>query len=237
MAEKLLKLIGSGFIRIKAKENACVLTQSPPAIQGLIVIVNLINGYLRSPKIYQLHSLIDWLNCNHGTNLSKFPVNCTSLSSDAWLAGFIDADGGFLIRHTKIGKDLLNKKRRIACSLTIEQRIVDPITNESYEPLFKSIAEFFGTTLTFRTQISSGRKYLRIVATSRDSLSKIVEYLNLLRRSSSKYLDYKDWAEAVQIILSNQHLTQDGANSIDRLKQRMNNARITFNWDHLKTVP
>lgn len=110
---------------------------------------------------------------------------------------------------------------------------MDPITNESYEPLFKSIAEFFGTTLTFRTQISSGRKYLRIVATSRDSQSPIGDSFSNFSLLSSKYLDYKDWAEAVQIILSNQHLTQDGANSIDRLKQGMNNARITFNWDHL----
>jgi hypothetical protein len=89
LAEKLLKLIGFGSIRIDAKENACVLTVSP--IKGLIIIVNLINGYLRSPKIHQLHSLIDWLNYNHDTNFNKFPINNTSLSSDAWLAGFIDA--------------------------------------------------------------------------------------------------------------------------------------------------
>lgn len=49
LAEKLLGLIGYGFIRTKAKEKACVLTISPT--EGLINIVQLINGKLRSPKI------------------------------------------------------------------------------------------------------------------------------------------------------------------------------------------
>jgi hypothetical protein len=53
----LLNIIGSGFIRYKHGENACVLVVSP--VVGLKKIVNLINGELKTPKIHQLHSLID----------------------------------------------------------------------------------------------------------------------------------------------------------------------------------
>jgi hypothetical protein len=57
LAKKLLELIGSGFIRYKLQDNACVLVVSP--VVGLKKIVNLINGELRTPKIHQLHNLID----------------------------------------------------------------------------------------------------------------------------------------------------------------------------------
>jgi len=57
LAKKLLELIGSGFIRYKLKDNACVLVVSP--VVGLKKIVNLINGELRTPKIHQLYALID----------------------------------------------------------------------------------------------------------------------------------------------------------------------------------
>jgi hypothetical protein len=57
LAKKLLELIGSGFIRYKIQDNACVLIVSP--VIGLKKLVHLINGELRTPKIHQLHKLID----------------------------------------------------------------------------------------------------------------------------------------------------------------------------------
>jgi hypothetical protein len=57
LAKKLLEIIGYGFIRYKPKDNACVLTISP--VKGLKFIIGCINGELRTPKIIQLHNLID----------------------------------------------------------------------------------------------------------------------------------------------------------------------------------
>jgi hypothetical protein len=53
----LLGLIEFGHIRYKPKDNACVLIVSP--VKGLKIIVDLINGELRTPKINQLFNLID----------------------------------------------------------------------------------------------------------------------------------------------------------------------------------
>ena len=50
LCKKLLDVIGSGFIRYKRKENACVLVVSP--VIGLKKIVNLINGELRTPALW-----------------------------------------------------------------------------------------------------------------------------------------------------------------------------------------
>ena len=57
LAKKLLEIIGSGHLRYKTKENACVLIVSP--VIGLKKIIGLINGELRTPKIQQFYSLID----------------------------------------------------------------------------------------------------------------------------------------------------------------------------------
>jgi len=57
LAKKFLEIIGYGFIRYKPKDNACVLVVSP--VKGLKIIIKYINGELRTPKIIQLHKLID----------------------------------------------------------------------------------------------------------------------------------------------------------------------------------
>jgi hypothetical protein len=57
LAKKLLVIIGYGFIRYKPKDNTCVLVVSP--VKGLKFIIKCINGELRTPKIIQLHNLID----------------------------------------------------------------------------------------------------------------------------------------------------------------------------------
>lgn len=69
LAKKLLDIIGSGFIRYKPNKNACVLVILP--VIGKKKIVNLINGHLKTPKVYQLYNLISWLNKNHNTNIEK----------------------------------------------------------------------------------------------------------------------------------------------------------------------
>lgn len=50
LCKKLLDVIGSGFIRYKRKENACVLVISP--VIGLKKVVNLINGELKTPALW-----------------------------------------------------------------------------------------------------------------------------------------------------------------------------------------
>lgn len=77
-AKKLLELIGSGSIRYKLQDNACVLVVSP--VTGLNKVVHLLNGELITPKIHQLHILIDWLNKNHSTNITKLPLKDSYLS-------------------------------------------------------------------------------------------------------------------------------------------------------------
>lgn len=232
LAKKLLELIGSGFIRYKLQDNACVLVISP--VVGLKKIVYLINGELRTPKIHQLYALIDWLNKNHSTNITKLPLKNSSLSEDGWLSGFIDSDGSFSVQHTKLENGA--KKRKIACRLRIEQRILDPITNESYESVLTNVTNFFNCSLLTRNQKSTGNDYYTLAASSKNSLKIIIDYLEKYTLFSTKYLDYKDWKLVVELILENKHYTKEGICKTDLVRSGMNRQRTYFNWDHLKNL-
>lgn len=223
LADKLLETLGYGFIRIKLEENACVLTISP--LKGLINVISLINGNMRTPKIHQLNSLIDWINEKHNTDLKKLPLSTNSLNSDSWLAGFIDADGSFLIRHSTLET---SKKERIACSFTIDQRLIDPKSNEDYFSSLNQIVNTFSTKL-----LITNRNYYRINATSLNSIKLVIAYLEEFNLRSSKHLDSLDWIEAAKIIIDDKHYTLEGKNRIDLLKNKMNRNRTMVDWKHL----
>lgn len=57
LAKKILETVGFGHIRYITKSKTCVLIVSE--VKGLKKIISLINGELRTPKIHELHSLID----------------------------------------------------------------------------------------------------------------------------------------------------------------------------------
>lgn len=230
LAKNLLYIIGSGFIRYKSKDNACVLVVSP--VIGLKKIVNFINGELKTPKIHQFHSLIDWLNKNHNAQLEKFPLNKDNLENSSWFSGFVDSDGSFSVQFTKTEQGA--KKRKISCRLRIEQRILDPITKDSYYDILNQICLFLNCNLLTRTQKSTNNTYFTLAATSRVSLHILINYFNKYPLFSSKYLDYKDWELVAYLIIKNQHLTVEGINTVEFVRSRMNTKRTEFNWDHLK---
>lgn len=188
-------------------------------------------------KIYQLHTLIDWINANHSSNIEKLPLKKGLISNDSWLAGFVDADGGFYIGHTKLENNA--KKRKISCRLRIEQRMVEPISKQSYSDVLTEIANFFNCKLLVRKQASTGNEYYTLAASSRKSLQIILDYFECFPLYSSKYLDYKNWAEAARLILANEHYTSfsdEIADKVSNLKNNMNLKRTYFNWDHLNSL-
>ena len=232
LAKILLELIGSGFIRYKIRDNVCVLVVSP--VIGLKKLVYLINGELRTPKIHQLYRLIDWLNKNHNTGITKLPLKDSSLSEDGWLSGFIDSDGSFSIQHTKLENNA--KKRKISCRLRIEKRRLEPITKESYFKVLTDVSNFLNCSLLIRKQKSTGNEYYTLTASSKISLKIIINYLDKFPLFSSKYLDYNDWKKIVQLIFENKHYTEEGINKTDSVKNSMNRQRINFTWNHLNIL-
>jgi len=228
LAKLILGKIGYGFIRIKNKENAIVLTVSP--VKGLKFLILEISPYLRTPKIYQVNKLILWLNKHHNTNYTYATLNEKSLDSDSWLSGFIDADGGFYIYY--LNKKDMNKEI-FKFTLTIEQRMIDPLSKESYEIIMRKIADFFKVNLSIRSQKSTGNSYFRVVATSNISRAIIISYLDKYPLYTSKYLNYSDWKIGSEIKTRKSKMNENEKLKIISLKNNMNNKRIHYNWDHI----
>lgn len=236
LAEHLKDATGFGWIRIKKKENACVLVFH--TIDGVIYVVSLMNSYLRTPKLSKFNDLIDTINIKRNLNINKYPVNSGDLSSDSWFAGFVDADGSFGIINDQKALDAAGKitrKRRVACRLRIEQRMFDPITKESYEPIFKKIASFLGINLAI-VKRNNGNEYFNITAKSRESITTVKNYFSTYPLFSSKYLDYKNWEQVVVLILKQTHYEETNLVLIEELKTSMNNSRTTFDWKHLDRI-
>lgn len=59
-------------------------------------VVQLINGYMRTPKIEALHRLIAFINSKHNTNIPFLGLNTTPLKDSSWLSGMLDADVVFI---------------------------------------------------------------------------------------------------------------------------------------------
>ncbi len=74
----------------------CYLTKFKK-IEDVIKTINLINGYMRTPKIEALHRAIKWYNDNYNFNIEALDLDQSPINSNAWLAGFTDGDGNFSI--------------------------------------------------------------------------------------------------------------------------------------------
>lgn len=199
------------------------------SVNTLIVLVNLLNGLFRTPKIEQFNSLIGWLNANGYGQFETHDLDKTALTSNAWLAGFIDADGGFKIRVSPKKTDLITSKTlskgRVACSLVLEQRQVSS-TGLSYEPILNAMCLAFNCNLNLSTHGST--QYFVFSLASINQLKAMIEYLDRYPLLSSKFLDYCDWRKAFMLILDRQHLTPKGIEVITGLKSGMNRGRLTF---------
>ena len=97
---------------------------------------------MRTNKIYTLHKLIDFLSIkDKDLNIEKKGLNTNSLISDAWLSGFIEADGHFSVRTTESGK-----YPKIECKFELAQRQID-INNNDNLFFLEEIAKLFQSTV------------------------------------------------------------------------------------------
>lgn len=222
MIQKNLKY---GSINKKKGVNAYVLTINN--LDGLLLISSLINGYMRTPKIYALWSLIDWLN-NKFKNLhmNKKPLNNSLLNSNAWLSGLIDADGHFSVRATTT-----SKYPKVECKFELSQRKIDHKGNDNLKFL-ETVAIFLLTSVKSIRNNRPSSEY-RVRTTSLKGNLILEDYLNSYPLFSSKFLDYKDWLKILDYFKSSSHKPTNFIKEIILIKSNMNNNRTEFNWDHL----
>jgi len=203
-----LQLLLGGTIRYKADNHAYVLTIS--SIPGLRNIISLVNGYLRTPKVHQFNKLIEWINAKNPNtdSFSCSDVDTSPIFSNAWLSGFLEADGSFDVKVREKSSDGKGKNR-VEARARLEQRQIDPKTGLSYAPVLESIASSLGELLN--TTVHNGNiTYYVIAVTSPAKLRLLIKYQDTYPLFSSKLLNYKDFRTCVNLMLAREHLTTEG---------------------------
>ena len=227
LCQLIQKELGTGSLSRMKGNNSYLLQIN--SFEGVLKLVNLLNGNMRTSKIHCLYRLIDWLNYkNNELNLIKKQLDSSPIDLNAWLSGFIDADGSFSI--------FLNKNSiRIRFSLTQSSKNKFGISNEA---IMNIIAEYLEVKVsTIQRKVSPNSIELTVKTQSIKSNDNLINYLTKYPLWSSNFLNYSDWLIALDLfkkVYKTKNKSEEVFNEIKKIKGEMNDKRVKFTWDHLK---
>lgn len=227
LALLIQKELGHGSISRKKGLNAYIYTVNN--IEGVMLLISLLNGKMKTNKILALHSLIDWYNQYRGTSIEKKGLNTDPMLSNAWLSGFIESDGHFSLRSTESAK-----YSKIECKFELSQRQKDGNKDNLF--FLEEIAiSLYSVVKPIR--IDSKNPQYRIRTTNLKANLAVVDYLTKYPLFGTKFLDFNDWAKVVGVFATVEKGFFNHKHNMDYIKQiksNMNDKRTVFVWDHLQ---
>ena len=196
LCQAIQRELGYGSISKKKQSAAYILTIN--SNEGLINFAKLINGKFRGPKYFQFCLLVNFLNNkNLDLNLIIDKLDQSHLSTNSWLAGFIEADGSFQVRTS-----LNSKVKRLQLSFELSQARLTKYGYSTYE-LMLSIAQFLSVNVNEISRLSphgflkeaGDRKHpqYRIRTSTIKTNLILCNYLDKFNLQGTKYLDYQNW--------------------------------------------
>lgn len=247
LAKKLASITNTGTI-YKKQDAGHVLWQIQK-LDDVIKIINIINGYMRTPKIEALHRAIDWLNNDstaYAGNINKLNLDQSPIDSNAWLAGFTDGDGNFsinLIDRKKNG-NITSKRVQTFFRIEVRQTYHRQVSAEqgglSYFAILNKIACYLGVNLLSRTREKDDKVFFAFIVISHSATSheKVINYFNKFPLFSSKYLAFKDWSYVVELsrLRAGKVLTAKEILEVKKIKDQFNSKRKLFDFSHLDNL-
>lgn len=244
LAKKLLSITNAGTI-YKKQDAGHVLWQIQK-LEDVIKIINIINGYMRTPKIEALHRAIDWLNKFSNCNINCLNLDFSSIDSNAWLAGFTDGDGYFSINliDRKINGKTTSKRLQTFFRLELRQTYHREVSAEqggaSYFIILNKIACYLGVNLLSRTREQKDKVFYAFICISHSSATheKVINYFNKFPLFSSKYLAFKDWSYVVELsrLRNGKVLSPKEILEVQQIKDQFNSKRKLFDFSHLDNL-
>lgn len=230
LALLIQKELGHGSISRKKGLNAYIYTINN--YEGVILLISLLNGKMKTNKIFALHRLIDWYNQYKDAFIEKKGLNTDPILSNAWLSGFIESDGHFSLRSTESGK-----YSKIECKFELSQRQMDGCEPFKDNLFFLEEIAISLYSVVKPTRIDSKNPQYRIRTTNLKANLAVVDYLTKYPLFGTKFLDFNDWAKVVAIFAAVEKGSFNHKNNLDYVKQiksNMNDKRTVFIWDHLQ---
>ena len=192
-----------------------------------MLLISILNGNMKTNKIFALHRLIDWYNQYKGTNLEKKGLNTEPITSNAWLSGFIESDGHFSLRSTESGK-----YPKIECKFELCQRQKDHNNKDNLFYLDEIAINFESVVKSIRND--SNNPQYRIRTTSLKANLAVFNYLTKYPLFGTKFLDFKDWVKVVKLFEKGSFDHKLNMDYVKQIKSNMNDKRTVFVWDHLQ---
>ena len=218
LAEKLASITQVGKV-YKRENQGCVLWSIQNS-RDVIKIINIINGYMRTPKIEALHRAIAWYNDNMDMDIQHLDLDLSPIDSNSWLAGFTESKSSFIVstpnkNHTRV------LKYKLMVNFVMPKTEKEEWYGSVYFSLFSKISEYLNTSFISKTIHSNNIKYTFIIFVyhpqSQERLIKYFKEFPLLGKIS---LDYEHWCES----LSNKYKKVVGKfKGVEYLKNQLQN--------------
>lgn len=178
--------------------------------KGVKKVWDLVNGKFQGPyKIQQaiVHSY------DKKFTTSILPIdNSSNILTTSWFAGFTDADGNFSIFISK------SKTHTTRYNITIPFRIA-----QKNKDLLNKIQEVIGGGIIMKDK----KGIYRYSTISFKIATKIAKYFDTFHlQNNNQCLRYIYWRKALIIIQNKEHLSLEGLNKIQSLKQQLNKGNI-----------
>nr|YP_009262127.1 LAGLIDADG endonuclease [Chrysoporthe deuterocubensis]AMX22202.1 LAGLIDADG endonuclease [Chrysoporthe deuterocubensis] len=131
-----------------------------------------------------------------------------------WVAGFVTAEGSFIVVLTKSAR--YNTGYQISVAFKISQKLRDL-------ELLQSFVSYFGCGNSY---VITDRDMCEFTCQKfSDNIAKIIPFFRQHPILGFKSLDFNDWCEVAALIENKSHLTEDGLQRIRDIKAGMNLAR------------
>lgn len=244
LADKLASITNAGTVY--AKLNAGHVIWQIQKTEDVIKIINIINGFMRTPKIEALHRAINWFNTYDNFKLECLNFDNSPINSNAWLAGFTDGDGNFSINLIDRKKKGVITSKRVQTFFRIELRqdyhrdVPTYLGGTSYFDILTKIARYLNVNLYSRTREKGEKIFYAFIVMSHNNMShqKVIEYFDKFPLYSSKHLAYKDWSYLVKknIARNSKPLSKEDIVEIERIKSQFNSKRDLFDFSHLNNI-
>jgi hypothetical protein len=238
LLNKIKDVLGGGYILIRKNNKSGRLFIKKKTV--LLKLINLINGYMRTPKIEALYRLIDWFNNENNYTIKKEELDISDLDKNSWLSGFIEADGNFYLKWeiSEKSKSLRPIKFLYYMRLSQKQiytRRIDSNIKECNLNYMTRIAEYLKTSVIYinRKRMNFEENSYLVRTDKLESKEQMFFYFNKYPLFGYKYFAESNLEKIHFLIRNSEHKTEKGKLKLIEYTQLMKYNEVLHTWEHL----
>lgn len=148
----------------------------------------------------------------------------TKYKENSWFAGFTESDGHFGIKYIESRPKSEIRKRSVSENISIkfrlDQRAYDKPTSTSMRPFMEDLASFLSCNLKSYTN-NTNSEVLSLTVSNISNIKFIVDYFNRYPLIGNKLNDFKKWEIVYNMIVSKEHLSEEGRLKIRALINKL----------------